>query len=203
MAVTLPNPTLTGTIVATELDANFSTLASKFGSITNADISAGAALDTTKFAAYYQETFVTLTISASDLAAGWPAASVTTPLQTVPIPYITTSDEAWVVTDIGWLCQDTGAGTGQFGLYWGAYSTLGTWENVGAAISTVTMANANAGNDANDGRVSGLTYSLAVPSPIEQRSIALVSAVVDATALTTAYSMLNVTLRLRRKLQAS
>ena len=38
MAVTLPNVPLTGTIVSTELDDNFSTLANKFGSITNADV---------------------------------------------------------------------------------------------------------------------------------------------------------------------
>lgn len=203
MAVTLPTPTLTSPLVKTELDNNFSTLANKFGNITDADVSSSAAIGVTKLAAYYQEIVFTLQVLPPAVGSSWPAVGATTPLAFCGVPYTAATDEAWTVTDIAWVCTDTGTSAGQFEVRYGRY-VGSTWTNYSTVTSSaITLANAAANNDANDGRQTGLSASLAVPSPIDPCHLVIVSAAVDAATLSAATSQLLVSVRARRKLQAA
>lgn len=217
MAVTLPYPTLSGAIVSSQLDSNFSTLANKFGNITNADVAAGAALDIDKLSAQYQRMQVqfyiqAVTDSGATLAvAGRAAASLSalaanTILQVVPIPG-DSGDANWAIYDASWACSDTGDGATQVRVEWGYYSAVGVWTVSTTPIAAFALTNANAAEDANDGlqvNASSTTLDFAHASGGNTpRSLALVLNTQGVGTMSAAASFLALTLSLRRKIQAS
>ena len=216
MAVTLPFPTLTGTIVSTQLDSNFSTLGNKFGNIVNADIASGAAIDIDKLSAQYERMLVTLkVVTTIDSAAATSVnglndaslSAVTTGarLDYCPIPG-DSSDTNWEIYDVSWICTDTGDGTTTVSVQWGYFDGTGAWVSSATSVSAITLANAAANNDANDAHhvnSSATTLDFNAGSVNTPRSLALVLGTVGTGTLTAEGSFLAVSISMRRKIQAS
>ena len=214
MAVTLPNPTLTGTIVSTQLDDNFSTLANRFGNITTADISSTAGITTSQLAASYERILVTFkvlnnggtTVTVNGVAgASLSALAAGTRLDLCPIPG-DSSDADWEISDVQWVCSDTGDGASSVRIEWGYFDAVGTWTTSTTPVAAFLLTNANAAQDSNDvhavnGANTAIDYAHgAINTP---RSLALILAVQGAGTLSVAGSFLVVSALLRRKIQAA
>lgn len=215
MAVTLPYPTLSGTISSAELDANFATLANKSGNNTNADIATGAAIDIDKLSAQYERLLVRLTarnnggttVTVSGVAgASLSALAAGTKLDICPLPG-DSSDANWAIYDVSWLCTDTGNNATKVRVEWGYYDATGTWTVSTTPVAAWTLANAAANDDANDGQqvnssATTLDFNHATGGNTP-RSLALVLDTQGANTLSSAGSLLSVSVLLRRKIQAS
>lgn len=202
MSLTITNTFTAGsTIVAADINTNFTDVSNKFGNIDNSDIKSGAAIDVDKLSAQYQEKDIVLVVHQAQLAAGWPAASATTPLAVIPIPG-SNGDTAWTATDVSWVCTDTGDGAGDFDVRYGEFNSTGVWTNTASVVTTVSMTNANAANDANDGKaLEGGSVSL--PFATTSRGLAIMSSAASATTLAGGTGkFLAVTVTLRRKISA-
>lgn len=199
MALTLTQDfsTKTGTIVASDFDDNFTDIQNKFnGNIVNADISTSAAIAVSKLAASKQHMFVTLSVKA--LASGWPGS--TTLVDHAPIPG-SVAQGNWTVEGVDWVCSDTGDGAGVFSVRWGDYDSSGAWVNTSTIVTTQTMSNAAAANDANHGEctVSGSTLTVSDSTP---RMLALMGTTASASTLSAETSNLAVTVHLSRTITA-
>jgi len=222
MAVTLPFPTLSGAIVSSQLDSNFSTLANKFGNIVNADIAAGAALDIDKLSAQYERMLLCFQVwatesdtaavtTAADIVANRIAASLSALaagaiLDIIPLPG-DSSDTNWQIYDVSWACSDTGNGATQVRVEWGYYSAVGVWTVSTTPVAAFALTNANAAQDANDGlqvnsSATTLDFNHATGGNTP-RSLALVLNTQGVGTLSIDGSFLMVSLSLRRKIQAS
>lgn len=217
MAVTLPFPTLTGTIVSTQLDSNFSTLANRFGNIVNADISSSAAIDIDKLSAQYERLIVTLkVVTAIDSAAatsvnGYNDASLSAVTTGIRLDYCPipgdSSDANWSIYDVSWICTDTGDGATTVSVQWGYFDAVGAWQNSATVVSAITLANASVANDANDAHhvnssATALDFNHGTGGNTP-RSLALVLGTVGTGTLSAEGSFLAVSILLRRKIQAS
>lgn len=213
MAVTLTYPTLTSTITKAEIETNFTDLANKFGSITNADISSSAAIDIDKLSAQYERMLVNFQV-VNDLAThingiaaiSLSAVTTATRLQVIPIPG-DSSDTNWAIYDVSWACSDTGNGATTVSVQWGYFDTVGAWTSSGTVVAAITLANANAAQDANDAlpvnsSATTLDFNHATGGNTP-RSLALVLGTVGAGTMSNAGDYLTVSLSLRRKIQAS
>lgn len=215
MAVTLPYPTLSGAIVSTQLDSNFSTIANKFGNIMNADISASAAIDIDKLSAQYERLLVkfkvlnnagtTVTVEGS-AGASLSALAAGTRLDVVPLPG-DSSDANWAIYDVAWACNDTGNNATKVRVEWGYFDGTGTWTVSTTPVAAFTLTNAAAGDDANDAlqvnsSATTLDFNHATGGNTP-RSLALVLDTQGANTVSAAASYLVVSLLLRRKIQAS
>lgn len=216
MAVTLPYPTLTGTISSTELDSNLSTLANKFGNLTNADIATGAAIDIDKLSAQYERLLVRLTVetridsaAATDVNgyndASLSAVPVSSILDAVPLPG-DSSDTNWAIYDVMWYCTDTGDGATQVRVDWG-YSNAGTFAASAVAVATFTISNKAGAGDVNlvhavNSSATTLDFNHATGGNTP-RALALILVTAGTGTNSTEGSRLVVSLLLRRKIQAS
>lgn len=199
MALTLRHyPLASGVFNLTHLNENLADIQNKFGSIDNSDVASDAAIAVTKLAAANAEWTAQLIVNGAMLAAGWPAVSATTPLIAVPMPG-QSGDTSWIATDVTWVCNDVGAGTGLFDVRYGSFDGAGAWVDAGTLVTAVTIDDV-AANTGNEGRSSRLAVS--IPNGADVTSIALMSGGVDATALSTAQGFLSVSVRLRRVLQS-
>lgn len=215
MATTLPFPTLTGTIVSTQLDSNFSTLANKFGNIVNADIASGAAIDIDKLSAQYERMIVrfkvlnnagtTVTVE-GNAGASLSALAAATRLDLIPLPG-DSSDTNWAIYDVAWVCNDTGDGATKVRVEWGYFDAVGAWTVSTTPVAAWLLANANAAQDANDGlqvnsSATTLDFNHATGGNTP-RCLALVLDTQGVGTVSAAGSYLCVSVSMRRKIQAS
>ena len=215
MAVTLPNVTLSGVISSTQLDANFSTLANKFGNIVNADIASSAAIDIDKLSAQYERLLVqfkvlnnagtTVTVEGS-AGASLSALAADTRLDLVPLPG-DSSDANWAIYDASWVCSDTGDGATQVRVEWGYFDATGAWQTSSTPLAAFALANAAAANDANDRQqvnssATTLDFNHATGGNTP-RCLALILNTQGVGTVSAAGSCLAMSLLLRRKIQAS
>jgi hypothetical protein len=165
MAVSITNPTLSTTIVASEIEANFTDLVNKFGSIDDSDIASNAAITITKLAAYNFEFLMNLTLRGPNVAGAagddpivW---STTEPSLVMGLPG-TSADGTYTVISGNWFCTDVGDQTNDFTLTAGYYDTANppVW-TVDTTIATVTNMPANdaAGPNNDNGGMGNITIS--------------------------------------------
>ena len=216
MAVTLPYPTLSGAIVSSQLDSNFSTLANRFGNIVNADIAPGAAIDIDKLSAQYERLLVKLTVetridsaAATDVNgyndASLSAVTVASILDVVPLPG-DSSDANWSVYDVMWYCTDTGDGATVVRVDWG-YSNAGAFAASSVAVANMTIANKAGAGDVNivhevNSSATALDFNHATGGNTP-RALALILVTAGVGTNSTEGSRLVVSMLLRRKIQAS
>lgn len=215
MALTLPYPTLSGAIVNTQLDSNFSTLANKFGNIANADIVAGAAIDIDKLSAQYERIHLrfkvlnnagtTVTVE-GNAGASLSALAANTRLDLIPLPG-DSADANWAIYDVAWVCNDTGDGATKVRVEWGYFDAVGAWTVSTTPVAAFNLTNANAAQDANDvhnvdSSATTLDFNHATGGNTP-RNLALVLDTQGVGTVSAAGSYLVVSLFLRRKIQAS
>lgn len=142
MNLTLPNyPLAAGVIDRTKLNENLNALLQH--EITDADISASAAITVTKLAAYYKEVNVTLMYTYD--ATAWSAQGTTAPLadnlnevgHIMPLP--NDAGDTYTATHCTWFCNGTGTVAGTFDVIYGYYDASSGWNTVGTLFSAVTM----------------------------------------------------------------
>lgn len=193
------NPTLTNPADKTEIQENFSDVQDVInGNIDNSNIASDAAIARTKLDAYYQEVFINLVMKTGDLAtSGWPAAGATTPLIAVPLPG-SDGDDAWVATDVSYVCTDGGGGTGAFAVKVGDFQA-GTWTTAATIVTSQTVATGSTQGKALENGSVSIAYAS------NARSIALFSTAQDVDMLDAGNDRdyLSVTVRLRRQLQST
>lgn len=163
------------------------------GNIVGADLSSDAGILTTQLACNKQDCIATLKYSAA-----WPAASATTPRDLFPLPGLN-GDEAWEITDYAWSCSDTGDNTAAFDIRYGRY-TAGTWGNVGSIATGVVFTSGAAADTGGQGRNAARLSVQIAPDNTAPFSLALMSAVQGANALSA--GILVVSVRMRRVLQS-
>lgn len=216
MAVTLPYVTLSGAINSAQLDANFSTLANKFGNIVNADIATGAALDIDKLSAQYERLLIRLTVesridsaAATDINgyndASLSAVPITSILDTCPLPG-DSSDANWSIYDVMWYCTDTGDGATVVRVDWG-YSNAGVFAASSVAVANMTITNKAIAGDVNlvhavNSSATALDFNHATGGNTP-RALGLILVTAGVGTNSTEGSRLSVSLLLRRKIQAS
>lgn len=204
MSLTLTGyPLVAGVVPLSTLNTYFSQLQTKFGNIDDSDIMTGANINVDKLQYQYQEALVSLVVRKADLTAGWPAASATAPLVAVPIPG-TNGDPSWTVTDIYWVCTDTGDGLGQFSVRYG-YFNNGSWSNTASIAVGKTISNPAAGVDRPNGASILENGSGSIAFSTNPSYIGLFSDAVSATTLAggSSYDFLSVSIILRRKIKGA
>lgn len=135
MAVTLPYPSLaSGAVIShTELNENFSTLANKFGSITNSDVAAAAALSIDKLSASYEYMVVKL-------------SGATTAAAIVDyVPIFNDGKGSWTVSGVQYVLIDAGSANCAIRIQAGYYTDASTTWNV---TDNITAATTLTGTDA-------------------------------------------------------
>lgn len=197
MAIRFPTTSYSTSFTSTEHDDNRDAIASKFGNIVDSDIRTGANIDIDKLSANQQEVWCHLLYHEIVNGAVWPATSATTPLAVFPLPG-SDADTAWTVTDVSWICTDTGTAAGSFDVRYGAY-VAGTWTNAGTVIAGVSMPVVGAGNLGNQGRaVEGGSVTLTQSSTV--RALALMSAGQGTAVMNGGADYLMVSVALKRKI---
>jgi hypothetical protein len=196
--LTVTNPVLSNPANRTEVQQNFTDVTNwANGSISNGNIDPTASIAVTKLAASVQEHFIHL-IFHNGIQGLWPAAGATTPLIAVPVPG-TLGDDAWIATDVSWVCTDTGTAAGSFDVRVGFFNA-GAWTNEIAVVTGISMPVVGAGNLGNQGKAledGQVTIGFATYA----RSIALMSAGIGTGVITGTADYLQVAVRLRRSLQ--
>lgn len=216
MALTTTYPTLSTSFTSTEVDTNFSDIVSwAAGGITNANISASAAIAITKLANQYQEAWVNLTWRAAGAGAGpgtapWTAvvdpanitiAEMRAQCIAVPLPGTDTTDPPWTATDVSWVCTDCGTVAGAFQVSYGALNAGGTvWVRAGTIVTPGTMT-VSSDNNGNKGRALE-NGSVSITQSTTVRDIMLCPLTTGTNVLTNAGDFLSVTVALRRQIQA-
>lgn len=190
MALTHTNDTLSDPLNKSEMETNFSETRTKFGNISNADISVAAGIAVSKLAVSNQEFVVNLRIDSSSLSSGWPAAT-TTPLVFVPVPGDITDDNI-TVQDVTYWCSDIGAGTtAAFIVQWGRL-TGGVWKNEATVVASTVIA--SVGNPS-------VTFQPEFYEPGYLYGFGLQSNGTDATCLDAANTTFSLSLLCRRVIQ--
>ena len=148
MAITLTNPTLSGTMTASEVEQNFTDIADKINTtkISDPDISEFANLAISKLAA--SEFVVNIPLEYFYNGTAFSASSG--PVAIVPLPY--SKDAKYTVLGYHYYCNDTGDGNSKMEIVWGYYDRTS-----GELVETTTIADetisngsgANSENDAN------------------------------------------------------
>ena len=187
MAVTLTYPTLTTSPASkAELESNFTTLAQKFGNITNADVASGAGLDIDKLSAQYE--YLPISVRLTDGTAA----------NDQFVPVYNDGKGNWTVVATQWATADTGTPTGTciLKIEWGVYdeaATPGAF-TVAATIDTVALAGTAIASQGVD--TSPTTATLTFGSAGVYRSLRFYVSTVDADCESPIY----VTLQLKRKI---
>lgn len=201
MTTTITHTTLSTTYTPSEIEKNFQDLVDKFGNIDGSDIVASAGITASQLAASKNEIHLQLTVPAARLSSGWPAGG-NDALALCCLPG-SNGDAAWTLTDMVWVCTDTGAGTAQFKLILGDYTTSAGSLTINSTIGTYTLSNAASNNDINAVQeIEGGSTSIAYTS--EPQFFAIISnGSADSTTLSGTGTELQVTLRLIRDLQSA
>jgi hypothetical protein len=136
MAVTLPYPTLgPGVISDDEINSNFSTLASKFGSITNSDIRANAGVSIDKLSASYE--YITIKL--------FDTATTGTGIKDF-VPIYNDGKGAWTVAGAGYIMSDAGSTSPTFTIIFGYPTDASTTFNTSTTVVAATTPTASDGN---------------------------------------------------------
>jgi len=187
------------TITASALNADKAILEAKFGAITNADLSATAAIENSKLANDDYEIIVSLKLQPTTAVA--PTVSATVPFDVVGLPGGTSDGISYTPISATASLQDSGDvnDTVVFKVEWGSFTGAGnTWAQVGAAdvisATTLTSVTANANVQSKPTvDTTALVLDATVP-----RFLALFVTTIDANAMADAYSYLKVDIKLKR-----
>jgi hypothetical protein len=197
MSLTYPHDFSGATSISgAELQQQFDAVANKFGALTAGDLSPQASILTSQLEASFEHMDIALQTSYSmNESAAWPASGV---LAAVPV---VNRGLDWVVSDIDWICSDTGDGAGAFRVQWAEFAA-GAYSSIGNVCAATTMANAAAANDSNSGMVtpSGTT-TLAQGSGA--RFLALIATAAGVGVMSAAGEYVTVTCRLKRRISST
>ena len=155
MALTLTNTTLTDPADKSEVEANFTDVANKFGNITNADLSGSAGITAANLAVKTEHMVVTLKVlndgnqTDTSTVNGLEQVDLSnvadnTILDFVPIPG-TTSEANWTLDAASYACNDTGDGNTTVSVEWGSYSS-GSWVTTTTNISEFAITSGGGAN---------------------------------------------------------
>ena len=193
---------LAATISKSELEANFTSIQSKFSAgIDNSDISTGAAIAVSKLAA--SKEYLTLTLSTGGDAEGFDTDDQYRDY--VPLPGLSGNQNSWSLKAASWVCTGVGGGTGTFDVEWCQYDANGNFAVVTTPIAAEVLTKGSATiTNAKQCTVDAAT--IAFDSALS-RFFALKVTNVDVEALTTADAVdlrivLKVSLLLEREIQA-
>jgi hypothetical protein len=171
------------------------------GGLTAANLSATAGILQTQLAGAYEHVDVVLRYgTGSAIPTAWPGGNARVVYTTLPGLTSDTGGD-WTVTEIDWLCTDTGdaAGTGAFAVLWGGYTGNPlAWNTVATVQASTTMANGvGAGaQSANAAAITGLGVTLTRQT--YPCYLVLQSTAAGANLLSAAADQIVVTVRCRR-----
>lgn len=170
MAVTLPYPTLSASVLASELEANFSALEAGMTNITAADFAGGGAAinPETHLTAYYEYINInaTLDLTTASTIAG-------PPVNNVFVPFYNDGKGDWTVVAGQWATVDTGDPSAVIKVDWGKFNgaaapgamvslaggavvNIATYTMVGANIASQGTATVNTSTIAFTGGQNGM-----------------------------------------------
>jgi hypothetical protein len=183
MSLTLPYPTLT-TSPATkaEVDSNFTTISSKFGAITNADIASSAAISVDKLSAQYEYTFIQLKDTATTATAAIKDF----------VPIYNDGKGAWTVAGASYIMKDAGSTSPTFTIIFGYPTDASTTFNTTTTVVAATTPTASAGNY----RHANLTLNATTITPTSNNE----SLALNVTGAGTASGALFISVLLKRKI---
>lgn len=170
------------------------------GGIDSSNLSATAGILQTQLAGAYEHLDVQLRYgTGTAIPTAWPAAGRVA-YETLPGLTSDTGGD-WTVTEIDWLCTDTGdaTGTGAFSVLWGGYTGNPlAWNTVSTVLASTTMANGvGAGaQSANSAAITGL--SVALTRQTYPCYLVLNATAAGANLLSAATDQIVVTVRCRR-----
>ena len=186
-------------ITGAELQAQFDVIRAQInGNLTETDISSTANIAPSQLQYEDQVRSFQLKLSSETGGAAFPAPG--TIIALCPIETLS-GDETWTITDMQWVCSDTGDNTGQVKVQYGYFDTgAGLWSSLGDVSSTTTIASAvgNTGAQGSLSFASGTSYTMSVSGTI--RSLALVVVTSGAAQLSAAYDSLVVNITAKRGL---
>lgn len=200
MALSITNPTLSGSLVKADVEQNFTDIETKFDTtkISNADISEFANIRSSKLAANAQKIYVNLTYTYNGTA--FSALTEGDPVAVYPIPY--GNDTSYLVETATWYCTDTGNGATTFDVLWGYYDPdSGILTNHATVISEEIITNRSAANDNEVSTVATDDFELAWPDKSKLMFLYLArGATAGSATVDSASDVLSVTLRLSKRL---
>ena len=198
--------TLSNTISKSELEANFSSIQTKFsGGIDNSDIRGNAGISIDKLDASKEYVIVML----KSQADGTGLDTADQYRDFVAVPGLSADQANWTLKGASWLCVDVGTGAASFDIEWCNYDDDGEIQTQSTVISDEDITKASVGaanNTANAGQCT--VDSAALPfDGAAARFFALKVNTADAGALepagtSAAPSFLTVSLLLERAIQA-
>lgn len=154
-------------------------------------------LSDSKMMSHWEDTTLTVQVYASQLAAGWPAATYVD-----IVPQVLTNPAYRYFTDAKWVCTDPGAGTGTVELRemewaeatpaWTSVNTIASW--------TLTQSGKGGATNPSSGLCAENGTSLLGYLVGRKPAIGLYANVGDATALTSQGSFLRVQMRFKQHL---
>lgn len=180
---------------------NAATKAVVNGGIDASNLSATAGVLQTQLAGAYEHIDVRLRYgTGTAIPTAWPGGNARVCYETLPGLTSDTGGD-WVVTEIDWLCTDTGdaTGTGTFAVLWGGYTGNPlAWNTVSTVLAATTMANGlGAGaQSANSAAITGLAVTLTRQT--YPCYLVLQSTAAGANLLSAATDQIVVTVRCRR-----
>ena len=132
---------LASTITKSELEANFTSIQSKFSAgIDNSDISTGAAIAVSKLAA--SKEYMTLTLESRGDGTGLDTDNQFRDM--VPLPGLSGNQSSWSLKAASWVCTDVGGGTATFDVEWAQYDANGNYANVTTPIAAEVLTKGSA-----------------------------------------------------------
>lgn len=186
------------TIVGQDFDDNFTDIANKFnGGISNADITASAAIDSTKLAENKFVSYVTIKTTYGDTGAAMPAAGTVWGVT----PFPEDNGVTWTVDRVSWYCSNTGAGTGKIDVVLGDYDATPAWATDTIIVNGETLDNSAGADDINTGSATVSGTSFTTDSSGTQ-CLAILVDTQDANTMDVATDYLTVTIKLTRQITA-
>jgi len=195
-ALTVTYPTLSNPADKAEIEANFNATEAVVNNLDNSNIAATAGIANSKLDANDYEFVMNLEVKPTTAVA--PGVSATIPIAVCGLPGTTTDGAAYTVLSGTWYITDDGtlAGTTTFNVELGYGGAGPNWTQVGADIVSATSITGS-GENQQSGALAINTSAITLHAST-QYFLALFLTVIDATALNTAYSHLDITLKLRR-----
>ena len=195
LTYTTSDATAGSTITASDLNSRFDDVKTKFNAgIVNGDISSSAAISVDKLDAQYEHMLLQFFMKGVNTTdAVWPAAGSV--VQAIPIP-----DDGkgnWIISAAELVSTDVGADTAQVRFEWGRFVS-GVWTVTSTPVTAVVLNSDDSGIDTAGQQT--LTIASATLAAGTHRSLGMVSAVTDATFLTTDQSFISASFHLYRKI---
>lgn len=192
MALTLTTLDST-TVIRSEIQGNFTTIASKFGAIDNSDIKAAAGIAISKLAAAKE--YVTVVLD--NTAYAWGSAGAT--IAIAPLPGLSSTQNDWSLKVASWFISDTGSAAGTIDVAL-AYYDSGTLTDATVLINEQSMT-VSADDSGNAGQC-GLTSQAVAYHASQNRVLVLRQGATTGTGVLNSAGFIGVTLLLERDLQA-